>query len=244
MPVRHAGWRKLLASDVTSRRIPSLVFSRTPYPGSKWLTANSRQLTVCVGPERRLPPGFARIPYPVSWIPPQVADSQQPTDHSLCRAEPALPPGLCPVSRVPDPAPKWLTANSRQLTVCAGPNGVCPPGFACAPYPVSGTRCFLLLTGHPANITLRGMEVQLTPDQEAFVRKAVASGRYPSAEAAVREAMARWEGVERARLEILAALDEAEADLEAGHYTDYTDATLPQLADELKREARERTKQP
>jgi putative addiction module CopG family antidote len=84
------------------------------------------------------------------------------------------------------------------------------------------------------------MEVQLTPDQEAFVRKAVASGRYPSAEAAVRDAMARWEDGERARLELLAALDEAEADLEAAHYTDYTDATLPQLADELKREARER----
>jgi putative addiction module CopG family antidote len=88
------------------------------------------------------------------------------------------------------------------------------------------------------------MEVQLTPDQEAFVRKAVASGRYPSAEAAVRDAMARWEEVERARLELLAALDEAEADLEAGHYTDYTNATLPQLADELKREARERRNQP
>jgi putative addiction module CopG family antidote len=87
------------------------------------------------------------------------------------------------------------------------------------------------------------MEVQLTPDQEAFVRKAVASGRYPNAEAAVRDAMARWEEGERARLELLAALDEAEADLEATHYTDYTDATLPQLADELNREARERPNQ-
>ena len=55
--------------------------------------------------------------------------------------------------------------------------------------------------------------------------------------------MARWEEGERARLELLAALDEAEADLEATHYTDYTDATLPQLADELKREARERPNQ-
>jgi hypothetical protein len=51
--------------------------------------------------------------------------------------------------------------------------------------------------------------------------------------------MVRWEEGERARLELLAALDEAEADLEAGHYSDYTDATLPRLADELKREARE-----
>jgi putative addiction module CopG family antidote len=83
------------------------------------------------------------------------------------------------------------------------------------------------------------MEVELTPDQEIFIRKAVASGRYPSVEDAVRDAMARWEEGERARLELLAALDEAEADLEAGRYADYTDATLPSLAKDLKREGRE-----
>ena len=83
------------------------------------------------------------------------------------------------------------------------------------------------------------MEVQLTPDQEALIRQAVASGRYLSAEAAVRDAMARWEERERARVELLATLDAAEADLDAGRYTDYTDATLPRLGDELKREARD-----
>jgi len=86
------------------------------------------------------------------------------------------------------------------------------------------------------------MEVQLTPDQEAFIRKAVASGRYPNAEEAVRDAMARWEEGERARLELLASLDEAEADLEAGRYCDYIDATLPNLASDLKREARAQRK--
>jgi putative addiction module CopG family antidote len=97
----------------------------------------------------------------------------------------------------------------------------------------------VMLTGLHTSIKLRAMEVQLTPDQEAFIRKAVASGRYPSVEDAVRDAMVRWEEGERARLELLAALDEAEADLEAGRYTDYTDATLPRLANELKREARD-----
>jgi len=96
-----------------------------------------------------------------------------------------------------------------------------------------------MLTGLHTSIKLKAMEVQLTPDQEAFIRKAVASGRYPSVEDAVRDAMARWEEGERARVELLAALDEAEADLEVGRYTDYTDATLPRLASELKREARE-----
>ncbi|MGH9454332.1 MAG: hypothetical protein ACRD2O_10240 [Terriglobia bacterium] len=39
---------------------------------------------------------------------------------------------------------------------------------------------------------------------------------------------------------MLAALDEAEADLEeAGRYTDYSEATLPKLAAELKREGPE-----
>ena len=96
-----------------------------------------------------------------------------------------------------------------------------------------------MLTGLHTSIKLKAMEVQLTPDQEAFIRKAVASGRYPSVEDAVRDAMVRWEEGERARLDLLAALDQAEADLEAGRYTDYTDATLPRLANELKREAGE-----
>ncbi len=50
--------------------------------------------------------------------------------------------------------------------------------------------------------------------------------------------MARWEEDERARLELLAALDDAEADILAGQYLDYSDETLPQLAEELKYEAR------
>jgi Arc/MetJ-type ribon-helix-helix transcriptional regulator len=56
------------------------------------------------------------------------------------------------------------------------------------------------------------MEVQLTPDQEAFIRQAVAGGPYPSAEATVRDAMARREERGRARVELLATLDAAQAD--------------------------------
>jgi putative addiction module CopG family antidote len=82
------------------------------------------------------------------------------------------------------------------------------------------------------------MEVHLTPDQEAFIRQAVAEGRYRTAEDAVLDAMARWEESERARAELLSAFDEAEADLEAGLYTDYTRETSHVLADALKREAR------
>jgi putative addiction module CopG family antidote len=83
------------------------------------------------------------------------------------------------------------------------------------------------------------MEVTLTPAQEAFIRQAIESGRYHSADDAVREALALWEERERRRVELEAALDEAEADLAAEDYSEYTDATLPELAAELKREARQ-----
>ena len=87
------------------------------------------------------------------------------------------------------------------------------------------------------------MEVHLTPDQKAFIRRAIESGRLHDEEDTVREALSLWEERERARTEILAALDEAEADLDAGRYTDYTDVTLPTLAGELKRAARSRSEQ-
>ena len=82
------------------------------------------------------------------------------------------------------------------------------------------------------------MEVRFTPEQEAFIRQAVASGRYRSPEEAVQDALTRWENSERSRLDLLAALDEAETDLETGRFTDYTDATLQNLSKELRQEAR------
>jgi len=55
------------------------------------------------------------------------------------------------------------------------------------------------------------MNVELTPDQRAFVQRAIESGRFTRAEEAVREALALWEERERRRLEIVAMVDEAEA---------------------------------
>ena len=83
-----------------------------------------------------------------------------------------------------------------------------------------------------------GMEVQLTPEQEAFIRQAISSGRLNRAEDAIQQALSLWEKQERNRVEILAAFDEAEADLKTGQYDDYTDETLPILADQLKAEGR------
>jgi putative addiction module CopG family antidote len=83
------------------------------------------------------------------------------------------------------------------------------------------------------------MEVTLTPSQEAFIRQGIEAGRYRTVNEAIGEALALWESRERNRLELLSALDEAEADLASGAYTEFTDATIPQLAAELKREARQ-----
>ena len=47
------------------------------------------------------------------------------------------------------------------------------------------------------------MIVHLTPDQKAFVRDAIASGRLHGEEDALREALTLWERRERARAEIL-----------------------------------------
>jgi putative addiction module CopG family antidote len=82
------------------------------------------------------------------------------------------------------------------------------------------------------------MEVAFTPDQEAFIRQAIASGRYRSPEDAVRDAMTRWEESERSRLRLLTAFNEAETDLDSGDFTDHTDENESTLAAELKREAR------
>jgi putative addiction module CopG family antidote len=82
------------------------------------------------------------------------------------------------------------------------------------------------------------MQFEPTADQQSFIQRAVASGRYRDAEEAVRDAMARWEEDERTRIKLLAAFDEAEADLQSGEYADYTNETLPRLARELKQEAR------
>ena len=82
------------------------------------------------------------------------------------------------------------------------------------------------------------MEVELTPDQEAFVKQAIETGRLRRREEAVQEALLLWEERERSRAELLASLDEAETDLQTGRYKDYSPETLPTLTDELKREAR------
>ena len=84
------------------------------------------------------------------------------------------------------------------------------------------------------------MEVQLTPDQQAFARQAIQSGRLRREEDAVREALCLWEERERARLEILAAVDEAEASLARGDGRMITQQSMRDLAEDVKQRGRVR----
>lgn len=82
------------------------------------------------------------------------------------------------------------------------------------------------------------MEVRLTAKQEELIRQAVASGRLAKPEQALHEALALWEDYERRRAELNGLLDEGEADLEAGRYTDYDEESSKNLVEELISEAR------
>ena len=88
--------------------------------------------------------------------------------------------------------------------------------------------------------TLETMEVQFTPDQEAFIRQAIASGRLSREEDAVHEAFAFWEERERTRAEILAAIDQAEASLARGEGRIIAEQSMRDLAGEVKQRGRAR----
>jgi len=87
------------------------------------------------------------------------------------------------------------------------------------------------------------MEVHFTPDQEAFVRRAIESGRLHHEDEAVREALALWEERERRRAEILSAVDDAEASLRRGEGRPITEESMRKLAEDVKRRGRARLAQ-
>jgi putative addiction module CopG family antidote len=84
------------------------------------------------------------------------------------------------------------------------------------------------------------MEVRLTPDQQAFAREGIATGRYQNEADAVAEALSMWEERERRRVEILAAVDEAEASLDRGEGIEITEQSTRELAEDVNRRGRAR----
>jgi Arc/MetJ-type ribon-helix-helix transcriptional regulator len=88
--------------------------------------------------------------------------------------------------------------------------------------------------------TLKAMNVNLTPDQKAFARRAIESGRLHSEQDAVQEALALWEERERQRTEFLLTLDDAKASLARGEGRVITQQSMQQLAQEVKERGRAR----
>jgi Arc/MetJ-type ribon-helix-helix transcriptional regulator len=77
------------------------------------------------------------------------------------------------------------------------------------------------------------MEIRPTPDQQAFIRDAIASGRLENAEDAGKKAMALWEERERRRAEILAAVGKAKASIAQGKGRVITQESMRELANEV-----------
>jgi Arc/MetJ-type ribon-helix-helix transcriptional regulator len=84
------------------------------------------------------------------------------------------------------------------------------------------------------------MDVHLTPDQKAFARRAIESGRLHSEQDAVQEALALWEERERQRIEFLLTLEEAKASLARGEGRVISQESMRTLADEVKERGRAR----
>jgi putative addiction module CopG family antidote len=87
---------------------------------------------------------------------------------------------------------------------------------------------------------LMSMEITLTLDQQAFVRNAIANGRFHREEDAVREALALWEERERQRVAFRASLEDARASLARGEGREITEETIRRLAEEVKERGRAR----
>ena len=84
------------------------------------------------------------------------------------------------------------------------------------------------------------MEVQLTPDQKAFIKHAIEAGRFNHEEDALKEALSLWEECERQRVEFLASLNDASASLVRGEGRTITEQSMRELAEEVKQRGRAR----
>jgi len=89
---------------------------------------------------------------------------------------------------------------------------------------------------------MKGMEVRIvtTPQQEAFIREGIFSGRFATAEDSAREALREWEERQRRRTELLLELDATEASFARGAGRRVTPQSLPKFIAGVKRRARSR----
>jgi Arc/MetJ-type ribon-helix-helix transcriptional regulator len=84
------------------------------------------------------------------------------------------------------------------------------------------------------------VQIELTTEQQEFIRRAIETGRVKRTEEAVQQALKLWIERERTRDEILAAIDEAETSLTAGNGVVVTKASMEELAEDVKSRGRAR----
>ena len=84
------------------------------------------------------------------------------------------------------------------------------------------------------------MEVTLTPDQQAFVRQAIATGRLHDEVEAVQQALALWEERERRRIELVTSIEAATTAYERGEGRAITTDSMRELASDVKARGRQR----
>jgi putative addiction module CopG family antidote len=82
------------------------------------------------------------------------------------------------------------------------------------------------------------MEIELTPEQDSFVHLGIEQGRFRHAEDAVKDALTLWEKRERARIELLAAIDAGEDSFDGSETVLESDEAITEWMDGLKREGR------
>ncbi len=73
------------------------------------------------------------------------------------------------------------------------------------------------------------MEIQLTPEQDSFVKHAIKQGRVRDTADAISRAMDIFVERERRRMELIAEIEEGELCIQRGEYTEYTEETFKNL---------------
>ncbi len=94
--------------------------------------------------------------------------------------------------------------------------------------------------------TIEAMEVRIvaTPEQEAFIREGISSGRFTTPEDAAREALRLWEERQRRRTELLIELDAAEASFARGEGRRLGPESITEFIAGVKRRGRTRLNNP
>ena len=102
------------------------------------------------------------------------------------------------------------------------------------------------LTRQRRRTTIEPMEVRIvaTPEQEAFIREGIASGRFATAEDAAREALHLWQERQRRRTELLIELDAAEASFARGESRRVGPESITEFIAGVKRRGRTRLNNP